>query len=142
MTTVITYGTFDLFHVGHVRLLKRLKALGDHLIVGVSTDEFNALKGKKSVMSFEDRVEVLSSIHYVDLVIAEHNWAQKAQDIISYQVNIFGMGDDWTGKFDELKSLCQVVYLPRTKGISSTQLRQEAALSVKPSNRPPFAIAV
>ena len=142
MTTVITYGTFDLFHVGHVRLLKRLKALGDHLIVGVSTDEFNALKGKKSVMSFEDRVEVLSSIHYVDKVIAENTWDQKAHDIITYQVAIFGMGDDWAGKFDELKSLCQVVYLPRTIGISSTQLRQDAALSVTPSTRPPFAIAV
>lgn len=125
MKTVITYGTFDLFHLGHVRLLKRLSSLGDRLIVGCSTDEFNTLKGKKSVMTYEQRVEVLSSCRYVDKVIAEKDWEQKRSDIIQENVDIFGIGDDWAGKFDDLKDICEVVYLPRTENISTTMLRSE-----------------
>ncbi len=122
-TTVITYGTFDLFHVGHLRLLKRARALGDRLIVGVSTDEFNAQKGKKTIIPFEQRAEIVASIRYVDEVIPEKNWEQKADDIRRYQVDILVMGEDWKGKFDHLQNLCKVVYLPRTQGVSSTQLK-------------------
>ncbi|MFD0668497.1 adenylyltransferase/cytidyltransferase family protein [Ramlibacter sp. MAHUQ-53] len=127
MTTVITYGTFDLFHVGHVRLLERLRALGDRLIVAVSTDEFNALKGKKAAVGFADRCEILRAVRHVDLVIPECNWGQKRSDIVNYGVDIFGMGDDWAGRFDDLRSLCEVVYLPRTRGISTTDLKREVA---------------
>ncbi len=127
MKTIITYGTFDLFHVGHARLLERLKAMGDYLIVGVSTDEFNARKGKRAVMSFEDRCEILRSVRYVDLVIPETDWAQKARDVFVYNVDVFAIGDDWAGKFDDLKPYCQVVYLPRTCGVSSTMLRSQAS---------------
>ncbi len=122
-TTVITYGTFDLFHVGHLRLLKRARAMGDRLIVGVSTDEFNAQKGKKTIIPFEQRAEIVASIRYVDEVIPEKNWEQKADDIRRYQVDILVMGEDWKGKFDHLQNLCKVVYLPRTQGVSSTQLK-------------------
>lgn len=122
--TVITYGTFDLFHVGHLRLLQRLRALGDSLIVAVSTDEFNAGKGKKSIISFEDRCEIVRSLKCVDRVIPEASWEQKEVDIRQHHVSIFGMGDDWEGKFDHLKTSCEVVYLPRTEGISSTTVRQ------------------
>jgi len=121
---VITYGTFDLFHIGHLNLLKRAKALGDYLIVGVSTDEFNAIKGKKSVYPYEHRAEIVRSIKYVDLVIPERNWEQKIEDIKKYNVDIFVMGDDWKGKFDYLKEYCEVVYLPRTEGISTTELKE------------------
>lgn len=124
MKTVLTYGTFDLFHVGHLRLLERLKRLGDCLIVGVSTDEFNTLKNKKSAVSFSDRVEILQSIRCVDHVIPEHSWSQKTTDIMRLNVDIFGMGDDWTGKFDHLNTICEVVYLPRTEGVSSTSIKQ------------------
>ncbi len=122
-TTVITYGTFDLFHVGHLRLLKRARALGDRLIVGVSTDDFNAQKGKKTIIPFEQRAEIVASIRYVDEVIPEKSWEQKADDIRRYQVDILVMGEDWKGKFDHLQNLCKVVYLPRTQGVSSTQLK-------------------
>jgi glycerol-3-phosphate cytidylyltransferase len=125
MKTVLTYGTFDLFHVGHLRLLERLKLLGGVLIVGVSTDEFNAKKGKKSVINFTDRAEIVNSIKYVDKVIPEHNWDQKPGDIKRYKVDTFAMGDDWEGKFDDLSSLCDVLYLPRTIGISSTLIRAD-----------------
>jgi glycerol-3-phosphate cytidylyltransferase len=121
--TVITYGTFDLFHVGHLRLLKRARALGDRLIVGVSTDAFNARKGKKTIIPFEQRAEIVASIRYVDEVIPEKNWEQKVDDIRRYQVDILVMGEDWKGKFDHLQNLCEVVYLPRTQGVSSTQLK-------------------
>jgi len=121
---VITYGTFDLFHIGHLNLLKRAKALGDFLIVGVSTDEFNAIKGKKSVYPYEHRAEIVRSIKYVDLVIPERNWEQKIEDIKKYNVDVFVMGDDWKGKFDYLKEYCEVVYLPRTEGISTTELKE------------------
>ncbi|MDU4249215.1 adenylyltransferase/cytidyltransferase family protein [Pseudomonas sp.] len=123
-TTVLTYGTFDLFHHGHLKLLTRLKALGDRLIVGVSTDEFNAGKGKKTIIPFADRIEIVQSIKFVDLAIPETDWGQKARDIVAYDVAILGMGHDWEGKFDHLGSLCKVVYLPRTEGISSTQIKQ------------------
>ncbi|CCE22429.1 glycerol-3-phosphate cytidylyltransferase [Methylotuvimicrobium alcaliphilum] len=129
MKTVITYGTFDLFHVGHVNLLQRARALGDRLIVGVSTDEFNLNeKGKTTIVPFEHRVKVLESCRYVDQVIPEHNWRQKESDIKKYDVDIFVIGDDWQGKFDELKSCCDVIYLPRTRNISSTAIKQAMAV--------------
>lgn len=121
--TILTYGTFDLFHIGHLRLLERLRSMGDRLVVGVSTDEFNAGKGKKTVVPFAERLEIIQSLRCVDLAIAETCWEQKASDIDNHQVAILGMGDDWHGKFDELSSLCEVVYLPRTEGISSTEIR-------------------
>jgi len=121
---VLTYGTFDLFHVGHLRLLERLRALGDHLIVAVSTDEFNAGKGKKSVISFYDRIEIVRGLKCVDLAIPETSWDQKPRDIVEHGVSIFGMGHDWTDKFDDLKAYCEVVYLPRTEGISTTHIKE------------------
>ena len=124
MKVVITYGTFDLFHVGHIRLLKRLSALGDKLIVGISSDEFNALKGKKSFFSYEERAEIIESCKYVSAVFPEHNWQQKKDDIIKYNADIFAMGDDWAGKFDDLKDVCSVVYLPRTEDISTTAIKK------------------
>ncbi|WP_340678125.1 adenylyltransferase/cytidyltransferase family protein [Paraglaciecola sp.] len=124
MKTILTYGTFDLLHVGHVNMLERLKELGDKLIVGVSSDEFNLLKGKKSLYSYAERAKIVGALRCVDLVIPEHNWAQKTQDIQQYQVDIFGIGADWQGKFDELKPLCEVVYLSRTPSISTTDLKK------------------
>lgn len=121
---VITYGTFDMFHIGHLNLLKRAKELGDYLIVAVSTDEFNELKGKKTLIPFEQRAEIVKAIKYVDLVIPETSWEQKIDDIKRYNVDIFVIGEDWKGKFDFLKEFCDVVYLPRTKGISTTQLKK------------------
>jgi glycerol-3-phosphate cytidylyltransferase len=123
MKTIITYGTFDLFHVGHVRLLNRLNKLGDRLIVGLSTDEFNTQKGKKALITYEDRKEVLESIKCVDLVIPENSWEQKIEDIKKYDVQIFGIGDDWLGKFDYLGDYCEVIYLERTFGISSSSIK-------------------
>jgi glycerol-3-phosphate cytidylyltransferase len=122
--TVITYGTYDLFHIGHLRLLSRLRELGDSLIVGVSTDEFNAEKGKKSIIQFEDRIEIVRNLKCVDLAIPENSWDQKGKDIQKYGVSVFGMGHDWEGKFDHLSQHCEVVYLPRTENISSTQIKQ------------------
>ena len=127
MKTVITYGTFDLFHVGHVKLLARLKTLGDKLIVCLSTDEFNKQKGKMALMSYSDREEVLKSIRYVDLVVPEISWDQKVDDIKKYDVQIFGIGDDWKGKFDYLREYCEVIYLERTYGISSTSIKRLTA---------------
>ena len=121
--TILTYGTFDLPHVGHIRLLKRLKDMGDTLIVGVSTDEFNLEKGKKSIFTFEERVEMIGALKFTDLVIAEKSWEQKVTDINTYGVDILAMGDDWAGKFDFLSSVVNVIYLPRTKGISTTDIR-------------------
>jgi glycerol-3-phosphate cytidylyltransferase len=121
--TAITYGTYDLFHVGHVRLFRRIKERYGFLIVAVSTDEFNAVKGKKSVVPFEDRIEIVRACRHVDLAIAENGWGQKAEDIRTYGASAFVMGDDWAGKFDELKALCEVVYLPRTDGVSSSELK-------------------
>ena len=123
MKTVLTYGTYDLFHVGHVRLLKRLRSMGDRLIVGCSSDEFNSLKGKTSIFSYEERAEILQSCEFVDLVFPEHHWDQKVDDIRTYQASIFAMGDDWSGKFDHLSEFTEVYYLPRTDGISSTDIK-------------------
>ncbi|GLZ88429.1 glycerol-3-phosphate cytidylyltransferase [Metapseudomonas resinovorans] len=124
MKKIITYGTFDLFHTGHLKLLQRLKNLGDHLTVAVSTDEFNASKGKKTIIKFEDRIKIVSNIKCVDAVIAEDSWDQKEADIISNNISVFGMGSDWEGKFDDLNKYCKVVYLPRTEGISSTEIKK------------------
>lgn len=124
MKRIMTYGTFDLLHYGHINILKRSKSLGDYLIVGLSSDEFNELKGKKSVMSYEERKEILESIRYVDKVIKESSWEQKVDDIIKYNIDVFVIGDDWEGKFDFLKEYCEVVYLPRTKSISTTLLKE------------------
>lgn len=124
MKKVITYGTFDLFHYGHIRLLQRARRLGDYLIVALSTDEFNAGKGKKSIMSFEERKEILEAIRYVDEVIPETSWDQKVEDVVEKKVDVFVMGDDWEGKFDFLKEYCDVVYLPRTANVSSTMLKE------------------
>lgn len=124
--TILTYGTFDLFHVGHLRLLKRLAELGDHLIVGVSTDKFNNIKGKSTIIPYEERVEIISSLPFVSTIIPEDKWDQKRHDIVNYNVDIFAMGSDWTGKFDDLKDLCQVIYLPRTQHISTTKIKRTA----------------
>lgn len=122
--TVITYGTFDMFHIGHLNLLRRLAGLGDRLIVGVSTDEFNELKGKRTMIPFEQRAEIVRSIRYVDEVIPEACWEQKEEDIQRYGVATFAIGDDWRGEFDFLLPRCQVVYLPRTEGVSTTELKR------------------
>ncbi|MEU3330795.1 adenylyltransferase/cytidyltransferase family protein [Glutamicibacter creatinolyticus] len=124
MKTVLTYGTFDLFHIGHLNILKRLKEQGDRLIVGVSTDEFNAIKGKKPVVPFEQRIEIVKAIKYVDEAIPEETWAQKREDIAKYGVNVFGIGEDWRGKFDDLDDEVEVIYLPRTSGISTTEMKR------------------
>lgn len=121
--TVLTYGTFDLLHYGHLEILKRASVLGNKLIVGVSTDKFNEIKGKTCVLPYQKRKELIESLDYVDKVIPENNWDQKVTDIQGNNIDIFVMGDDWEGKFDELKEFCEVIYLPRTKGISSTKLR-------------------
>jgi len=128
MKTIITYGTFDLFHFGHVRLFQRLKSLGDRLIVGVSTDEFNAQKGKAAFFNYQQRAEIVAACRYVDLVIPETNWQQKQHDIKSLKIDIFGMGNDWQGKFDSLSSQCQVIYLDRTGNISTTEIKSSLAL--------------
>jgi glycerol-3-phosphate cytidylyltransferase len=125
MKKVITYGTFDLLHWGHINLLKRAKQLGDHLTVAISSDEFNAIKNKKSYHSFENRKMILESIRYVDEVIAEDDWEQKITDVVEKDIDIFVMGDDWKGKFDFLKDYCEVVYLPRTIGISTTKIKED-----------------
>jgi len=142
MITVITYGTFDMFHIGHLNLLRRLKCLGNKLIVAVSTDEFNETKQKQSVISFEDRCEIVKSIKCVDEVIKENSWAQKYTDIVNLKIDIFGMGNDWVGKFDDLNAIVKVVYLPRTEGVSSTKIKdlvKNNALDAIPhSARPPL----
>lgn len=125
MKKVITYGTFDLLHTGHINILRRAKELGDYLIVAVSTDKFNEGKGKKSYYTYEQRKTILEAIRYVDKVIPEENWEQKIDDVKKHDVDIFVMGDDWKGKFDFLKEFCEVVYLPRTVGISTTKIKQD-----------------
>ena len=126
MKRVITYGTFDLLHYGHINLLRRAKALGDYLIVALSTDEFNLnAKNKVCYFSYEERKSLLEAIRYVDLVIPEESWEQKSTDVSLYQVDTFVIGDDWAGKFDFLKDQCEVVYLPRTPEISTTKIKQE-----------------
>lgn len=130
MKKVITYGTFDLLHWGHINLLKRARELGDYLIVALSTDEFNAVKKKKAYYSYENRKLILEAIRYVDKVIPEKTWEQKVDDVLNYDIDIFVMGDDWKGTFDFLKEYCEVVYLPRTVGISTTQIKRDL-LSVR-----------
>jgi len=122
---VITYGTFDLFHIGHLNLLRRARELGDFLVVAVSTDEFNAGKHKKCVYPYEHRSRIVEAIRYVDLVIPETNWEQKTRDVAKYHIDVFVIGDDWKGKFDFLKSSCEVVYLPRTECISTTGVKNK-----------------
>ena len=126
MKRVITYGTYDVLHYGHINLLKRAKALGDYLIVVLSTDEFNAVKNKKSYYTYEQRKMILEACRYVDLVVPEYNWEQKIDDVQKYQADIFVMGDDWKGKFDFLtEEGTEVVYLPRTPEISTTQIKSD-----------------
>jgi len=135
---VLTYGTFDLFHPGHVQLLKRARDLGSRLVVGLSTDEFNAKKGKRSVMSYEDRKTVLESCRYVDEVFAEEDWSQKLADARRLGADVFVMGDDWAGKFDFMQEVCNVVYLARTEGVSTTEIKA----SVQSLSRHPVAQAL
>ncbi len=127
MKRVITYGTFDLLHYGHIYLLKRARELGDHLIVGLSTDEFNSVeKGKKSYFTYEERRELLMGVRYVDQIIPETCWKQKREDVRRYHCDVFVMGDDWQGKFDYLKDEgVEVIYLPRTPEISTTMIKEE-----------------
>ena len=129
MKKVITYGTYDLLHVGHINLLRRAKELGDYLIVVVSSDEFNAIKGKKAYYSFEDRKKILEAVKYVDEVLPEYTWEQKIDDVVNNNVDVFVMGDDWKGKFDFLKDYCEVVYLPRTEGISTSKIKEDLGLT-------------
>ncbi len=131
MKKVITYGTFDLLHVGHINILRRAKELGDYLIVAISTDEFNAIKKKKAYYPFEDRKKILEAIRYVDEVIPENSWEQKIDDVVNNKVDVFVMGDDWKGKFDFLKDYCEVVYLSRTEGISTTKIKSDLKTGAK-----------
>ena len=123
MAVGITYGTFDLFHIGHLRIIERARALCDRLVVAVSTDEFNSVKGKRTAVPYADRAEIVAALRCVDMVIPEESWDQKPGDIKRHGVDVLVMGDDWRGTFDGLQSLCEVVYLPRTPGISTTELR-------------------
>ena len=136
MKRILTYGTFDLLHYGHIRLLQRAKALGDYLIVALSTDEFNAGKGKKAYHNYETRKKMLEAIRYVDLVIPEESWEQKISDVQKYDIDVVVMGSDWAGsdKFDYLKDYCEVVYLDRTEGISTTKIKHDLGLQ-EPSGK-------
>lgn len=125
MKKILTYGTFDLLHWGHINLLKRAKELGDYLIVALSTDEFNLLKHKEAYHSYEERKLILESLKYVDEVIPEERWEQKIDDIKKNKIDIFVIGNDWEGKFDFLKEYCEVIYLDRTKGISTTKIKKD-----------------
>jgi glycerol-3-phosphate cytidylyltransferase len=131
MKKVITYGTYDLLHVGHINLLRRAKEYGDYLLVVLSSDEFNAIKHKTAYHSYEDRKIILEAIKYVDEVIPEYTWEQKISDVVDNKIDVFVMGDDWKGQFDFLKDYCEVVYLPRTEGISTTKIKQDLNLGVK-----------
>ena len=125
MKKVITYGTFDLIHMGHINILRRAKEMGDYLIVAISTDEFNTLKHKQAYYSYEQRKQILEAIRYVDEVIPENTWDQKVQDVKEHDIDIFVMGHDWEGEFDFLKEYCEVIYLPRTEGVSTTKTKQD-----------------
>ena len=130
MKRILTYGTFDLLHYGHIRLLQRAKALGDYLIVALSTDEFNETKGKKAYHNYETRKKMLEAIRYVDLVIPEENWEQKIHDDKEYHVDVVVMGSDWAGsdRFDYLSEYCEMIYLDRTEGVSTSQIKMELGL--------------
>ena len=128
MKKVITYGTYDLVHGGHINLLRRARELGDYLIVVLSTDEFNAVKHKTAYHPYEARKTILESIRYVDEVLPEFNWEQKIKDVVDNEVDVFVMGDDWKGQFDFLKDYCEVVYLPRTPEISTTQIKSSGVM--------------
>lgn len=134
--TVITYGTFDMFHIGHLKLLRRLSEMGDRLIVAVSTDEFNTGKGKKTLIPYEQRAAIVEAIDCVDMVIPEESWEQKVLDVKKYDVDVFAIGQDWQGEFDFLKEHCEVVYMPRTKNISTTELKRSLKrfLSISPDD--------
>jgi glycerol-3-phosphate cytidylyltransferase len=135
MKKVITYGTFDLLHHGHVKLLRRARALGDHLTVALSTDEFNLGKGKQSYHCYEHREEMLLAMRYVDEVIPEQTWEQKVVDVGRLRINVFVMGDDWLGRFDFLKEHCEVVYLARTPGVSTSLIKDELrGVEIAPSD--------
>lgn len=122
--SVLTYGTFDMFHIGHLNLINRIKELGSHVVIGVSTDEFNQEKGKKCVIPYAQRAAIVKAISGVDLVIPESGWDQKRKDIQKYDIDCFVMGHDWEGKFDNLRDICEVMYLPRTEGVSSTEIKE------------------
>jgi glycerol-3-phosphate cytidylyltransferase len=130
MKRILTYGTYDLLHYGHIRLLKRARELGDYLIVAISTDAFNKLKGKKAYHDYQTRKEMLEAVRYVDLVIPEDSWEQKPRDVHDYSVDTVVMGGDWAGseRFEHLKKYCEVVYLDRTKGISTSRIKEELNL--------------
>ncbi|MGO1468956.1 MAG: glycerol-3-phosphate cytidylyltransferase [Tissierella sp.] len=128
MKKIITYGTFDLLHYGHINLLKRAKKLGDYLIVALSTNEFNEIKGKKCYFPYEERKQLLEAIRYVDLVIPEDSWEQKIENVKEFKVDIFVMGDDWRGEFDFLKEYCEVAYLTRTPEVSTTKIKTDLKL--------------
>ena len=136
MKRVLTYGTFDLLHFGHIEILRRSKALGDYLIVAVSTDEFNAIKNKKAYHNYETRKKMLEAIRYVDLVIPENTWEQKRNDVLEYKIDTVVMGSDWEGNenFECLKDICEVVYLPRTEGISTTKIKNDLGLQEANNN--------
>ena len=130
MKRILTYGTFDLLHFGHIEILRRAKALGDYLVVAVSTDEFNAIKGKKSYHDYATRKKMLEALRYVDLVIPENDWDQKRNDVIKYAIDTVVMGSDWTNneKFEILKDICEVKYLPRTENISTTKIKNDLSI--------------
>jgi len=125
MKKIITYGTFDILHYGHINLLKRAKELGDYLVVGLSSDTFNSIKGKKTYYDYLTRKMMLESVRYVDEVVFEACWEQKINDILNNEVSVFVMGDDWKGRFDYLKEYCDVIYLPRTPDISTSQIKED-----------------
>ena len=130
MKRILTYGTFDLLHYGHIEILRRAKALGDYLVVALSTDEFNESKGKIAYHSYDTRKKMLEAIRYVDLVIPENNWEQKANHVTEYHIDTVVMGSDWAGsdKFDYLKDYCEVVFLERTPGVSTTMIKNDLKL--------------
>lgn len=127
MKKVLTYGTFDLFHIGHLNILRRAKALGDYLVVAVSTDEFNELKGKSAYCPYEERKAIVESIKFVDEVIPETDWNQKVNDVVNNNIDVVVMGDDWKDnpRFEYLREYCEVVYLPRTEDISSSKIKSD-----------------
>ena len=130
MKRILTYGTFDLLHFGHIEILRRAKLLGDYLVVAVSTDEFNRIKGKKAYHNYETRKKMLEAIRYVDLVIPENEWNQKRNDVIEYKIDVVVMGSDWENNenFENLKDICEVIYLPRTEGISTSKIKSNLNL--------------